>query len=251
MHGLLQTAPHVLGVPLLVNLPAFGIVIAITWLLLRGARGSTANNVMVMIKLAALGLFIAGVTHLNPANYVPFAPNGFTGIHQGAAIVFFAYIGFDAILPPPKNPRSPAQSAHRHPRRPRDLHADLRRGRRRADRHGAVPSWRTRPTRWRTRCRPPGSSAWAGSWRSARRSRWRPCCWCSSSGSRASSSRWPAMACCPAGRRACTRARVSRATTLLTGLVVAIAALIGDAAETYDLTNIGTFSPSRSCASAC
>ena len=53
---------------------------------------------MVLIKLAALGLFIAvGITHLNPANYTPFAPNGFTGIHQGAAIVFFAYIGFDAI----------------------------------------------------------------------------------------------------------------------------------------------------------
>ena len=37
------------------------------------------------------------MTHLKAANYHPFAPNGFTGIHQGAAIVFFAYIGFDAI----------------------------------------------------------------------------------------------------------------------------------------------------------
>jgi len=46
----------------------------------------------------ALTLFVAaGMTRLNPANYHPFAPNGFTGIHQGAAIVFFAYIGFDAI----------------------------------------------------------------------------------------------------------------------------------------------------------
>ncbi len=71
----------------------------ITWLLLRGARESvTANNIMVVIKLLALGLFIAvGATHLHPENYTPFAPNGFTGIHQGAAIVFFAYIGFDAI----------------------------------------------------------------------------------------------------------------------------------------------------------
>src|SRR2546427_3574400 len=39
----------------------------------------------------------AGLTHLSRANYHPFAPNGFRGIHQGAAIVFFAYIGFDAI----------------------------------------------------------------------------------------------------------------------------------------------------------
>src|SRR6187200_2695865 len=99
VHNLLNTAPHFLGVPILVNLPAFGIVMLITWLLLRGARESaTANTVMVVIKLLVLALFIiVGVTHLNPANYTPFAPNGFTGIHQGAAIVFFAYIGFDAI----------------------------------------------------------------------------------------------------------------------------------------------------------
>ena len=99
VHGLLDTAPRLLGLPLLVNLPAFLIVLFITWLLLRGVRESTtANNVMVVIKLLALGLFVAvGLGSINPANYQPFAPNGFTGIHQGAAIVFFAYIGFDAI----------------------------------------------------------------------------------------------------------------------------------------------------------
>ena len=66
---------------------------------MRGARESaTANNIMVVIKLLAIGLFIlVGVSNLHTANYTPFAPNGFTGIHQGAAIVFFAYIGFDAI----------------------------------------------------------------------------------------------------------------------------------------------------------
>src|SRR6478672_6562394 len=53
---------------------------------------------MVVIKLIALSIFIlVGATHLHPENYHPFTPNGFTGIHQGAAIVFFAYIGFDAI----------------------------------------------------------------------------------------------------------------------------------------------------------
>jgi len=97
--NLLTTAPQLLGIPVLVNLPAFGIVMLITWLLLRGARESArANTIMVVIKLLVLALFIGvGVTHLNPDNYTPFAPNGFTGIHQGAAIVFFAYIGFDAI----------------------------------------------------------------------------------------------------------------------------------------------------------
>src|SRR6478609_5632562 len=99
VHGLLASAPHVAGIPILIHLPAFSIVMLITWLLLRGARESaTANNIMVVIKLIALSIFIlVGATHLHPENYHPFAPNGFTGIHQGAAIVFFAYIGFDAI----------------------------------------------------------------------------------------------------------------------------------------------------------
>src|SRR5439155_10185144 len=98
VHGLLASAPHIAGVPILIHVPAFGIVMLITWLLLRGARESaTANNIMVVIKLLALTLFImVGATHLTAANYHPFAPNGFSGIHLGAAIVFFAYIGFDA-----------------------------------------------------------------------------------------------------------------------------------------------------------
>src|ERR1041384_4337565 len=99
VHGLIDTAPHIAGIPILINVPAFAIVMVITWLLLRGARESaTANNIMVGIKLAVLTLFVVvGALHINSANLHPFAPNGFLGIHQGAAIVFFAYIGFDAI----------------------------------------------------------------------------------------------------------------------------------------------------------
>jgi APA family basic amino acid/polyamine antiporter len=110
--GLLTTAPTVLGMPILVNLPAFGIVMLITWLLLRGARESaTANTVMVIIKLAVLALFIfVGLRNINPDNYTPFAPNGFTGIHQGAAIVFFAYIGFDAISTAAEETRNPQRN---------------------------------------------------------------------------------------------------------------------------------------------
>ena len=112
VHGLLQTAPHVLGMPILVNVPAFGIVMLITWLLLRGAReSSTANNIMVTIKLLVLGLFIVvGLRHINTAYYHPFAPNGFTGIHQGAAIVFFAYIGFDAISTAAEETKNPQRN---------------------------------------------------------------------------------------------------------------------------------------------
>jgi APA family basic amino acid/polyamine antiporter len=112
IHGLLETAPRVLGIPILVNVPAFAIVMIITWLLLRGVRESArANNIMVVIKLAALGLFaVVGITNLNTDNYTPFAPNGFTGIHQGAAIVFFAYIGFDAISTAAEETRNPQRN---------------------------------------------------------------------------------------------------------------------------------------------
>jgi basic amino acid/polyamine antiporter, APA family len=112
LNGLIETAPHVLGLPMLINLPAFGIVMFVTWLLLRGARESaTANNVMVAIKMVALALFIgAGLMSVDTANYTPFAPNGFTGIHQGAAIVFFAYIGFDAISTAAEETRDPQRN---------------------------------------------------------------------------------------------------------------------------------------------
>jgi APA family basic amino acid/polyamine antiporter len=115
VHGLLQSAPRFAGVPLLVNLPAAIIVLAITALLYIGVRESArANNVMVVVKLLVLGLFIAiGVTHINPENYTPFAPNGWRGIHQGAAIVFFAYIGFDAISTAAEETRDPQRNMPR------------------------------------------------------------------------------------------------------------------------------------------
>jgi basic amino acid/polyamine antiporter, APA family len=112
IHGLLETAPRIGGVPILINVPAFAIVALITWLLLRGVRESArANNIMVAIKLVVLALFIViGAQHINTANYHPFAPNGFTGIHQGAAIVFFAYIGFDAISTAAEETKNPQRN---------------------------------------------------------------------------------------------------------------------------------------------
>lgn len=112
VHGLLQSAPHLWGIPILLNLPAFAIVALVTWLCLLGARESaTANNIMVVVKLVVLAIFlVAGVMHINSANYQPFAPNGFTGIHQGAAIVFFAYIGFDAISTAAEETRNPQRN---------------------------------------------------------------------------------------------------------------------------------------------
>lgn len=112
IHALLDTAPRIAGIPFLVNLPAFGIVAAITMLLLRGVKESTrANNIMVVVKLLVLALFVVvGAMHIDPANYKPFAPNGFKGIHQGAAIVFFAYIGFDAISTAAEETKNPQRN---------------------------------------------------------------------------------------------------------------------------------------------
>ena len=112
IHGLLQTAPRLAGIPILLNIPAFVIVMLITWLLYIGVKESVrANNVMVVVKLLVLGLFVVlGATHINPDNYVPFAPNGWRGIHQGAAIVFFAYIGFDAISTAAEETRDPQRN---------------------------------------------------------------------------------------------------------------------------------------------
>ena len=112
IHGLLDSAPRLAGIPVLIHLPAFAIVMLITWLLLRGARESvTANNIMVAIKLLVITIFIVvGGTHINTANFTPFAPNGWNGIHQGAAIVFFAYIGFDAISTAAEETRDPQRN---------------------------------------------------------------------------------------------------------------------------------------------
>ena len=112
VHGLIASAPHIGPVPILINVPAFAIVMFITWLLLLGVRESTrANNVMVAVKLLVLALFIVmGLQHINTANYHPFAPNGFKGIHQGAAIVFFAYIGFDAISTAAEETKNPQRN---------------------------------------------------------------------------------------------------------------------------------------------
>lgn len=83
----------------LVNVPAVLIVLFLTYLLVIGTKESaTLNRVLVFIKLAAVFIFIAlAGPKVNVANWEPFMPFGFTGVATGAAIVFFAYIGFDAV----------------------------------------------------------------------------------------------------------------------------------------------------------
>lgn len=115
IRALIDTAPKLFGFPVLVNLPAFLVILAVTWLLVIGVKESTrVNNVMVLVKLVVLAIFVGvGAMHINPANYTPFAPNGFTGIHQAAAIVFFAYIGFDAISTAAEETKDPQRTMPR------------------------------------------------------------------------------------------------------------------------------------------
>ncbi|GAA2610294.1 amino acid permease [Paractinoplanes durhamensis] len=81
------------------NLPAVFIVLAITFLLVRGVTESArANLIMVVIKLAVLIFFlIVAFANFGTGNFQPFAPAGVDGVTSAAAIIFFAYIGFDAV----------------------------------------------------------------------------------------------------------------------------------------------------------
>jgi basic amino acid/polyamine antiporter, APA family len=93
------------------NLPAVFIVVAITFLLVRGARESAgANLVMVAVKLVVLTFFIViSLIHFKPGNLQPFMPHGFNSVTSAAAIIFFAYIGFDAVSTGSEEARNPAK----------------------------------------------------------------------------------------------------------------------------------------------
>src|SRR6476646_1601984 len=97
--GLFENAPHIFGIPIVFNILAFGIVTLITIVLVIGIRESaTMNTGMVILKLIVLGFFVVvGWSYTKGDNFHPFLPNGWAGVQAGAAIVFFAYIGFDAV----------------------------------------------------------------------------------------------------------------------------------------------------------
>src|SRR5438552_5018067 len=109
MPDLVAQAPHLFGIPIVFNILAFVIVAAITVVLVWGIRESANFNFwMVAIKLVVLGFFVFVSFHyVKPAHWSPFAPNGFSGVAAGAAIVFFAYIGFDAVSTTAEDARNP------------------------------------------------------------------------------------------------------------------------------------------------
>ena len=109
-------APRLFGLPFIANVPAFFSVLAITIVLVIGIRESAnSNNAMVLLKIGIILFFIAvGITLIKPENWSNpatggFAPNGVAGIGAGAAIIFFSYIGFDAVSTAAEETKNPGK----------------------------------------------------------------------------------------------------------------------------------------------
>lgn len=108
----LSAAPGALpGVSTIMNLPALLIMLVLTAMLSWGVRESArVNNVMVVIKISVVLLFIlVGFKHVTPANWHPFMPFGVSGVMGAAAVVFFAFIGFDAVTSAAEEVKNPTR----------------------------------------------------------------------------------------------------------------------------------------------
>jgi len=108
----LSAAPGAIpGVHTWFNLPAFLVMLVLTALLSFGLRESARlNNVMVGLKIGVVLLFIlVGVRHVQPVNWHPFTPFGYSGVFSAAALVFFAFIGFDAVTSAAEEVKRPAR----------------------------------------------------------------------------------------------------------------------------------------------
>lgn len=99
----------------LVNLPAVAVVAGLTALLIRGTReGAEATHAAVATKLLVLAVFLAvGIPRVDPANWRPFLPFGPEGVLRGAGLIFFAYIGFDAVSTAAEEVRRPQRDLAR------------------------------------------------------------------------------------------------------------------------------------------
>jgi len=100
---------HIHEIPIAINLPAIFIVLVLTILLIKGVKESTKfASIMVGVNLFIIISFVlVGSFYVAPANWHPFMPNGFNGVFMGAFVIFFAYIGFDAISTAAEETKNP------------------------------------------------------------------------------------------------------------------------------------------------
>lgn len=110
-----NSAPEVGGTKIFFNLPAFIIVVLITWLAYIGIKESKKSaNFMVYFKVAViLFVIVAGAFFVDTNNWRPFLPNGFEGVLKGVSAVFYAYIGFDAISTMAEETKNPQRDMPR------------------------------------------------------------------------------------------------------------------------------------------
>ncbi len=106
-------APRIFGIEVGFNLPAFLIALVITAILVIGIKESARFNAVIVIIKVAVVLFVIGLgfKYVDPSNWghdwSSFAPNGFSGVGEGAAYIFFAYIGFDAVSTTAQEAKNP------------------------------------------------------------------------------------------------------------------------------------------------
>jgi basic amino acid/polyamine antiporter, APA family len=121
-HSPFQTSAD--GIQGIMNIPATVIILLLSFVLIRGVKGSSVlNSIIVIVKVGIVLLFIAfGWSYINPDNYVPYIPSntsglsgefGWTGIFAGAGVVFFAFIGFDAVSTAAQEAKNPQRDMPR------------------------------------------------------------------------------------------------------------------------------------------
>lgn len=115
------------GIHGIINIPAIAILLLLTLLLIRGTKGSASvNNIIVIVKVAIVLIFVAvGWRYINPANHTPFIPEptiykdaqgvshnfgGIMGLLGAAGVVFFAFIGFDAVSTAAQEAKNPKKT---------------------------------------------------------------------------------------------------------------------------------------------
>lgn len=108
----LDTIPQIFGIPFSVNLPAVLILLSMAYILTKGTKESAKTaTLMVFIKMSVILLFVLVCAfYVKPSNWIPFMPNGWNGVILGTFIIFYAYLGFDALATTAEETKNPQKN---------------------------------------------------------------------------------------------------------------------------------------------